>query len=99
MSRQLVFSRSAQRDLDETLLYIAKDKPGAAIRFVELLRTKCELLIDHPQLGEDCSELRPGMRRLRFQAYLIFYRMTEVKIEIVRVIHGARDWAGLFREE
>ena len=30
--------------------------------------------------------------------YLIFYRVTE-EVEIVRVIHGARDYGVLFRDE
>jgi toxin ParE1/3/4 len=99
MSRRLIFSRSAQRDLNETLVYIAKDKPGAALRFVERLQAKCDLLLSQPLLGEDCSELRPDMRRLRYQKYLIFYRFTDEKVEVVRVIHGARDWHAILQQD
>jgi plasmid stabilization system protein ParE len=38
MTRRLVFAPTAQRDLDETLAFIAKDKPGAALRFVERIK-------------------------------------------------------------
>jgi len=29
-----------------------------------------------------------------FRAYLIFYRVTD-RVEVLRIIHGARDWAPL----
>lgn len=32
----------------------------------------------------------------RFADYLIFYRRFEDRIEILRVLHGARDLEGLF---
>jgi toxin ParE1/3/4 len=99
MTRRLIFSRSSQRDLDETLLYIARDKPGAAVQFVKKLREKCQLLIGNPLLGEDCSEVRPQTRRLVYQKYLIFYRVTDATIEITRVIHGARDWPNLLQDD
>lgn len=34
----------------------------------------------------------------RFADYLIFYQPYEDRIEIVRVLHDARDLAGLFSE-
>jgi toxin ParE1/3/4 len=96
MTKQLIFSPTSQRDLNEILDYIAQDKPGAAIRFVETLRESCRRLSQHPHLGEDCSDLRAGMRRLAVRGYLIFYRLGEDKVEILRVLHGARDWPSLF---
>ena len=36
---------------------------------------------------------------LRFPKYLIFYRPLEDGVEIMRVLHGARDIVGLFEEE
>ena len=33
-----------------------------------------------------------------FERYLILYRAGESQIEIVRVLHGSRDIAGLFAE-
>ena len=43
-----------------------------------------------------------GIRQWRvsgFENYLIFYRPIEDGIEVLRVLHGARDIEGLFREE
>jgi len=43
-----------------------------------------------------------GMRRLpvnEFEKYLIFYLPHEHGIEVIRILHGARDIDGLFAEE
>jgi plasmid stabilization system protein ParE len=50
----------------------------------------------NPFVGEDCSEFGPGMRRLSYRNYLIFYRADDYDVIILRVIHGARDWTELF---
>jgi toxin ParE1/3/4 len=31
--------------------------------------------------------------------YLIFYRVLEKEVEILRIVHGARDWAALFADD
>ncbi len=97
MSRLLRFAPSAERDLNEILAYIAADKPGAAARFVGKLKDRCQLLAEQPTLGKECRELRPGYRRFSVDNYIIFYRLSGSDVEIVRVIHGARDWIGLLQ--
>lgn len=95
MKHRLVFAPSAERDLNEILVYIAADKPGAASKFVRRLRDSCSLLAKQPMLGQECPELRLGVRRFSVQDYIIFYRITESTVEITRVIHGARDWLNM----
>lgn len=38
----------------------------------------------------------PGMRLFALGNYVIFYRSGADEVEIVRVIHGARDWRRIF---
>ena len=33
-----------------------------------------------------------GLRRMAHGNYLIFYRVTEEQVEVVRVLNGARDY-------
>ena len=94
--KRLRFSPSSCRDLDEILAFIARDKLGAAAKFVAKLKESCVQLARSPNLGEDCSELCEGMRRFVVRGYSIFYRTGDQEVEILRVIHGARDWASLF---
>jgi toxin ParE1/3/4 len=96
MSRRLIFSPAANDDLDGIYSFIADDKPAAALRFVRRLRLRCSPLAKNPFVGEDCSELGPRMRRLSFDGYLIFFRVDGDSVNVMRFIHGARDWQQLF---
>lgn len=40
-----------------------------------------------PMMGRDCSELGAGVRRHDFQKHAIFYRVREVDIFVVRILH------------
>ena len=65
----------------------------------------CRSLAKNPRMGVayDCGSGRlAGMRRLpvrEFGSYQIFYRADERAIEVIRVLHGARDIEGLFDAE
>lgn len=50
---------------------------------------------DHPAL----AELRLSVLSSPFNAYLIFYRPIARGVEIVRVLHGARDISRILADE
>lgn len=94
---RLIISPSAEADLDDILASIARDKRGAARRFVAKLRETCEIIGKNPHLGEVWPQLGDGTwRAFSFQKYIIFYRTSDDLVEILRVVHGARDVEGLF---
>jgi toxin ParE1/3/4 len=35
------------------------------------------------------------IRKLGYRGYLIFYAVLEDRVEVIHVVHGARDWAAL----
>lgn len=92
------FHLSAQAliDLDEIWLFIAQDNPEAADRFHDQLLAKFILLSKQPSIGRSRDELRQNIRGFLLGNYVIFYRDTPEHIEIVRVLHGARDIENLF---
>jgi toxin ParE1/3/4 len=52
-----------------------------------------------------CSFRNPELRDVRrltvtgFENWLLFYRDTEDRIDVIRVLHGARDIAAIFEED
>jgi toxin ParE1/3/4 len=50
----------AEDDLVEIWLFIAKDSPNAADRFLDLLDQKCQLLAESPEIGRRRPELAPA---------------------------------------
>jgi toxin ParE1/3/4 len=96
MSRPF-FSPSARRDLQEILEFIALDKPGAALRHVERLESACWDLAKNPELRATRNDILPQLRVWSVGNYVIFYRRSDDGIEIIRVVHGARNFNELFR--
>ena len=66
-----------------------------ATAFVTQLEAKFDPLRRHPFLGTPQADLAPGLRVVYHGAYAIFYMPHPDEIMIVRVIHCARDIAGL----
>lgn len=95
----------AKRDLDELAAYISEDSPGAAMRFLQAAEAAFRQLAGMPQIGSPRSFGIPDLAKLRmwpipgFRKHLIFYRPTEHGIEVLRVLHGARDIEAIFEEE
>ena len=81
------FRLLARLDLLEIGKFIAKDNPIAAANFVDMLERKCLMLADFPQMGVK----RKNLRMYPVRAYRIFYEPTSSGVEIVRVVHSARN--------
>ena len=80
----------ARSDLREIRDFIAEDNPQAATRYMRILKEKCQRLADTPGLGVQREEYC-GLHRFPVGDYLIFYRPTAEGIEVIRILHGARD--------
>ncbi|MGD0260662.1 MAG: type II toxin-antitoxin system RelE/ParE family toxin [Verrucomicrobiota bacterium] len=89
-------SDAARADLEEIWLFIAQDNPEAADRFVRNLVSRFPTLASMPQMGRLREELAARLRSFPVRNYVIFYRPMGAGIEIVRVLHGARDFPPLF---
>jgi toxin ParE1/3/4 len=93
---QLKFSRRSQRDLNEIWDHIAEDDRGAAERFSAAVRQKCRILAENPRLGRARDELRKELRSFTVGKFLIFYPPLSDGVEVVRLLHGARDIESIF---
>lgn len=91
MSGSYSFTRLAATDLEGIQEYIALDRPVASLKWVDALEERCQKLADNPHWGRKRNDLRPNLRSLPFGRYILFYRETAGGIEIVRVLHSARD--------
>ena len=88
-------TRRARRDLDELTAYIAADNPAAANAFLDRLTSAFDLLARNPMLGRARPDLAPELRTFVIGNYLILHRARAGGIDIVRVVHGARDLANV----
>jgi toxin ParE1/3/4 len=89
--RNLKRTKRANQDLILIWHYIAQHNPEAANAQLEAIERKCQLLLRYPKIGRSTDDIRKGSRTLPCGAYVILYRENSEGIEIVRVVHGARD--------
>ena len=92
-------SPSALADLDEIHSYTAEDDLGVADAFVDRILGKFQLLADNPKAGRVWSDFPSQMRIFPFRNYLIFYFEADSGVNIIRVIHGARDTGPIFETD
>jgi toxin ParE1/3/4 len=90
---KVVIAEAAWDDMLHIGQNIQEDNPGRAESFVSELYDRCQALGTHPRAfpllpGREDS----GIRRCVCGNYLIFYRTADTAVEVLRVIHGARDY-------
>lgn len=89
-------SDKAEDDLRDIWLFVARNDPDAADRLVAEITRRFPTLAQFPEIGRRRDELLPDARSLSVGRYLIFYRLIDDGIEIIRVVHGARNLPALF---
>jgi toxin ParE1/3/4 len=93
---KVVFTEPAEEDLEDIADWIAKDNPPRAINFIQELREASlangERANSFPLVGFRQAD---GIRRRVHGNYLIFYRTVADAVEILHVLHGARDYESL----
>ena len=89
----------AEADILEIWDYIADDSLTAADRWVDHLDEQFRVLATQPSMGRARDELAPDVRSFPFGRYVIFYMPLDDGIDVVRVLHGARDVDAVFNPE
>lgn len=94
----LMIRPAAELDVDQHASFIARHSDEQAIRFYQSVEARYSEIRERPQQWPLFSIIdHPRLASLRrcpvagFPNHLIFYRATADVIEILRVLHGARD--------
>lgn len=96
-ARRIVRRPLAELDLVEIALYIAENSESAARRFLHAVRPTLARISKFPDAGDRVLTSNRQLHDCRswavegFENWWIYYRSTPEAIEIVRVLHGARD--------
>jgi toxin ParE1/3/4 len=82
----------AQRDLEEIWEYsAAKWGVDQAEAYIRQIQRTLHLLADEPRLGRSCDNIRPGYRKYPSGSHLVFYRILDHGIDVVRILHQRMD--------
>ncbi|MBW6421156.1 type II toxin-antitoxin system RelE/ParE family toxin [Rhizobium sp. XQZ8] len=90
---QIVFTRRYLRELANIGDYIGERNPRAAAKIVHDIHTKITRLLNANAFIGRPGEIA-GTRELVIigTPYVVAYRVTEERIEVLFVQHGAREW-------
>jgi len=104
---EIVTRPQAKADIREIWLTISNDNLHAADAFEQAVDETANLLSIAPESGSKRYFYHSDLEGLRFfpvrryENYLIFYHALKDQqtVEIVRVVHGARDLPAVFSED
>jgi len=90
---QISWSRTAAKDLDEIEAYLAERNPIAAIEQILAILDQVEsLLPTHPQIGRGGRVNETRELVIVNTKFIAIYQISDTRIDILRILHGARDW-------
>jgi len=94
--KSFLLTPRAEQDVSDIWDYIAADSVQAADRVLDGLERALDRLSKNPGIGHLREELAD--RRHRFflvYSYLIVYRFKTQPLQVLRVLHAARDVQGI----
>ncbi|MDR3527297.1 MAG: type II toxin-antitoxin system RelE/ParE family toxin [Rhizomicrobium sp.] len=95
--KQVIFAPDAMADLEGIGTYIASDNPSRAMSFIAELEDTARKIANAPEAYRAREDIAPGLRMAVKARYIILFRIKPDRVEIARVLHGARDLTRLKR--
>ena len=88
-----VLSPRAQADIDDIWKYTAEHwGDEQAARYLREIRRAIETVARNPRRGRPCDDIRAGYRKFPAGAHLIFFRLVEEHVDVVRILHQSMDF-------
>jgi toxin ParE1/3/4 len=91
--------------LDQFIWFAEESGVELAERWFAAVDQTCQRLLQHPRSGVLHNSGIPGLAGLRrapvtgFENFLLFYLPGAAGIDVIRVLHGARDIENIFAGE
>ncbi|PIQ50334.1 MAG: plasmid stabilization protein [Cytophagales bacterium CG12_big_fil_rev_8_21_14_0_65_40_12] len=92
MAKDYHLSIAVEQDIGEIYDYgVYRFGMYQAVKYLMELDLVFTQIVKNPDLGKKRDEIKVGLRSLPKNSHVIFYRLLEDSIRIVRVLHGSRD--------
>ena len=93
-----IISPSASRDLNQIADYFLPRNLEAGEKLFKDFNKKCQNLANFPNMGRSYAYIKPSLRGLPLDGYIIIYQIIDDGIEILRVVSGRQDLESLFTD-
>ena len=85
-------SKRAVADLEEIWLYSAQNwSLEQADRYYNLIIDEIKFICKVPTAGRSYDYVREGYRATKVKSHIIFYRIANSTVEVIRVLHERMD--------
>src|ERR1700722_15533135 len=85
-------SPAAERDVEGIWKYTRREWGlDQAERYTDLLTAAFQVLAESPKSAPTCEHIREGYRRRNVERHMIYFRITDYGIAIIRLLHGQMD--------
>lgn len=88
-------SADSTQDFRDIWQYVAEDSPRAADRLLDRLNAAAQRLGAFPLMGVAREDLAPGLRALRVDNFIVFYRLRDDDLVVERILHARLDATGV----
>ena len=95
---KLVFAPTVRLELLQIGETIEADSPSRAASFIRELEEKAHSIALNPRIYRLRPELAHGIRLATYASYIILFRLSDTDVEILHIVHGARDLKRLFED-
>jgi toxin ParE1/3/4 len=83
---------AAEQDLEAIWTYTAQQwGVMQADRYIDFLTAAFDVLSQSPKTAPACDHIRSGYRRQSVERHMIYFRITQYGIVVVRVLHDSMD--------
>jgi len=83
---------AAEGDLESIWTYTVRQWGiEQADHYIDTLTTAFAELADAPKSAPTCDHIRPGYRRRSVEHHMVYFRMTDYGIAVIRVLHERMD--------
>lgn len=89
---RVIWSRDAQDDVFDIVIFYGLDDPALADEFVDRIEAAPVRLIDFPRLGRRLGGRATRKWSVPRTPFILLYVADDDRIEIERVVHVSSDW-------
>jgi toxin ParE1/3/4 len=93
MTSHYTLSPRAQSDLDEIWDYTERHGGiDQAETYIRQLWHDILAMAANPHIGRACPEVKTGYYKFRSGSHILFFRLSDGAIDVVRILHGWMDF-------
>ena len=96
--KRLEFTPKAQRDIEDIWSYSVErfgfDKAESYVRDIQ---RACETIAKDSRRGVACDHIRAGYRKFSVGSHVVFFRVVETSVIVVRILHQSMDFESRLR--